>query len=124
MRSMKSRFNFPDTVPLVQWEDGSIRVHGSRVLLVILVSRFQQGDTPKKIHDSFPTVSVEQIEAVFSWYLNNKSEADAYLAEYEAKGERLRLEIQSQPEYKAFRKILEQRREEFLKRRRDDLIKT
>jgi hypothetical protein len=24
-------FNFPDTVPLVQWENGTIRVRGSRV---------------------------------------------------------------------------------------------
>ena len=109
--------NFPDTVPLVQWEDGSIRVQGSRVLLGIIVSAFQQGDTPKKIHNSFPTASVAQIKAVIDWYLNNQSEADAYLEEEEADGERLRLEIQSRPEYIAQSEILKRKREEFLRRR-------
>jgi len=100
----------------MQWEDGSIRVRGSRVLLAIIVGRFQRGDTPIQIHNSFPTATVTQIKGVIDWYLNNKPEADVYLAEREAEGERLRLEIQSTPEYKAFHKILEQRREEFLRR--------
>jgi len=118
------RINFPENVPLVQWEDGSIRVQGTRLLLVILVARFQRGDTPKRIHNSFPTVSVTQIEAVFDWYLDNQPEADAYLEEYEAEGERLRLEIQSQPDYIAKSEILKRTREEFLQRRREQLIKT
>jgi len=118
------RFKFPHGVPLVQWEDGSVRVQGTRLLLAMIVTSFQQGKTPDQVHDSFPTASVTQIKAVIDWYLNNKPKADAYLDEYYAAGERLRLEIQSQPEYKAFRKILEQRREEFRQRRRDNLIKT
>ena len=118
------RFNFPHTVPLVQWEDGSIRVQGSRVLLAIIVTQFRQGDTPTKIHNSFPTVSVTQIKGVIDWYLNNKSEADAYLAEREAEGERLRLEIQSQPEYVAKSEILRRKREEFLQRKREQLIRS
>lgn len=118
------RINFPDNVPLVQWEDGSIRVKGPRVLLAIIVSRFQRGDTPRRIHDSFPTASVTQIKGVIDWYLNNKSEADAYLDEYHAAGERLRLEIQSQPEYKAKSEIFKRKREEFLQRRREQLVKT
>jgi uncharacterized protein (DUF433 family) len=118
------RINFPDDVPLVQWDDGSIRVKGSRVLLAIIVSAFRRGDTPKKIHYSFPTASVTQIKGVIDWYLNNRSVADAYLEESYARGERLRLEIQSQPEYKAKSEILKRKREEFLQRRREELIKT
>jgi uncharacterized protein (DUF433 family) len=118
------QFNFPDTVPLVQWDDGSIRVQGTRLLLAMIVTQFQQGYTPDKINDSFPAASVTQIEAVIDWYLNNQSEADAYLEEEEAEGERLRLEIQSRPEYKAKTEILKRKREEFLQRRREQLIKT
>lgn len=118
------RINFPETVPLIQWEDGSIRVQGTRLLLAMIVTAFQQGDTPDEINDSFPSASVTQIQAVIGWYLNNQAEADAYLEEEEAEGERMLLQIQSRPEYKAFRMILEQRREEFRQRRRDNLIKT
>lgn len=124
MRSMKSRFNFPDTVPLVQWEDGSVRVQGTRLLLAMILTAFQQGYTPDEINDSFPSASVTQIQAVIDWYLVNKAEGDAYLEEYEAEGERLRLEIQSQPEYIAKSEILKRKREEFLQRRREQSIKT
>jgi uncharacterized protein (DUF433 family) len=118
------RFNFPDDVPLVQWEDGSIRVQGTRLLLAMIVTAFQQGDTPEEINDSFPSASVTQIKAVIDWYLNNQSDADAYLEEEEAEGERLRLEIQSRPEYKAASEKLRRKREEFLRRQQEDLIKT
>lgn len=121
---MKSRFNFPDTVPLVQWEDGSVRVQGTRLLLAMILTAFQQGYTPDEINDSFPSASVTQIQAVIEWYLLNKAEGDAYLEEYEAEGERLRLEIQSQPEYIAKSEILKRKREEFLQRRREQSIKT
>ena len=116
------QFNFPDTVPLVQWDDGSIRVQGTRLLLAMIVTQFQQGYTPDKINDSFPSASVPQIKAVIDWYLDNQAEADAYLDEYYAKGERLRLEIQSTPEYRAKSEILKRKREEFLQRRREQLI--
>jgi len=93
-------------------------------LLAMIVSSFQQGDTPDEINDSFPSASVTQIKAVIDLYLNNQSVADAYLQEYYASGERLRLEIQSEPEYIAKSEILKRKREEFLQRRREELIKT
>ena len=102
-------FSFPDTVPLVQWEDGSIRVQGTRLLLAMIVTAFQQGDTADEINDSFPSASVTQIEAVIDWYLNNKSEADAYLKEREAAAEKMRQEIESTPEYQARRAELHRR---------------
>lgn len=116
MRGMNSiRMSFPDNVPLVQWEDGSVRVQGTRLLLAMIVTRFQLGDTPDKINDSFPSASVAQIEAVIDWYLNHQSEADAYLEEYYAEGERRRLEIESTPEYQARRAELHRRIAEFEK---------
>lgn len=125
MRGMDSiRMNFPDNVPLVQWEDGSVRVQGTRLLLAMIVTSFQQGNTPDEINDSFPSASVAQIKAVIEWYLNNQAEADAYLEGEEAEGERLWFEIQSRPEYKAFRTELERRREEYHRRQPENLIKT
>ncbi len=118
------RIDFPDTVPLVQWEDGSIRVQGTRLLLAMIVHSFQQGHTPEEINDSFPSASVTQIKAVIDWYLKNQAVADAHLEEEEAEGEKLRLEIQSRPEYKAKTELLKRKREEFLRRRQEQLIKT
>ncbi|HEY0722961.1 MAG TPA: DUF433 domain-containing protein, partial [Pyrinomonadaceae bacterium] len=118
------RFKFPHGVPLVQWEDGSVRVQGTRLLLAMIVSSFQQGNNPDQIHDSFPSASVTEIGAVIDWYLNNRPEADAYLDEYYAEGERLRLEIQSTPEYKVQSELLKRKREEFLQQRQEQMIKS
>ena len=116
-------FTFPDTVPLVQWEDGSIRVQNSRVTLETIVHRMQMGDTPEEIHDGFPTVSVTQIKEILAWYVDNTADADEYLQEVEEEGERLRQWAESQPRYKEHREKLLRYKAEFL-RRKAELSKT
>src|SRR5678816_1486346 len=101
------QFQFPDTVPLMYWDDGSIRVHGSRVTLDTIVARFQQGCSPLRIHYGFPTLTVAQINAVIDWYLNHQTKAGEYIKKRDAEAERERIEYQSRPEYKAFREILD-----------------
>ena len=111
------RFNFPDTVPLVQLENGAVRVRNSRVTLETIVIRMQMGDTVERIHSGFPTVSVSQIEEILAWYFDNKAEADNYLQQIEEESERMWQRIESQPGYKKVS------REELL-RRKAQLIKT
>ena len=114
---MNRQFAFPEEVPLTQWQNGTIRVMGSRVTLDTIIGRMQVGDTPEEIHEGFPTVTVEQIKTIIDWYFNNQVEADEYLGERYIEAERLRSEIQSQPEYIALR-------EKLLRRRREQLLKT
>src|SRR5215213_136921 len=103
------RFNFPDTVPLVQLENGAIRVRNSRVTLDTIVIRMQVGDTLEEIHEGFPTVSITQIKDILAWYFDNKAEADEYLRQQVAEAEEIRLRIESQPEYQARREELRRR---------------
>src|SRR5678815_3513967 len=118
MRDMENkRFDFPHTVPLVQWGNGSVRVQNSRVTLETIVHRMQRGDTTEEINDSFPTVSVTQIKEILAWYFDNKTEADQYLQEVEEEGERLQRWIESQPGYKERREKLLRCKEEFLRRK-------
>ena len=106
------RFTFPETVPLVQWENGSVRVRNSRVTLETIVHRMQVGDTAEDIHDGFPTVSVTQIKEILGWYFDNQADADEYLHQVEEEGERLRQWAESQPGYKEWHEKLLRRKEE------------
>ena len=115
MRPVNRQFTFPEEVPLTQWQEGTIRVIGSRVTLDTIIGRMQVGDTPEEIHEGFPTVTLAQINRIIEWYLNNQIEADEYLKERYIEGERLRKEIQSQPKYIAFREKLLRCREQRLK---------
>jgi uncharacterized protein (DUF433 family) len=103
------QFTFPEGIPLNQNDNGTIRVKGSRVTLDTIIGRMQVGDTPEEIHEGFPTVTLDQINTIIDWYFNNQVEADQYLQEQEAEGERIRKEIESQPEYIARREELRRR---------------
>ena len=105
-------FNFPDTVPLVQLENGAVRVRNSRVSLETILIRTRMGDTIERIHSGFPTVSVSQIKEILAWYHDNKAEADEYLQQIEAKWEKARQWAESQPGYKESREKLLRCREE------------
>ena len=111
------RFTFPETVPLTQWDNGSIRVGGTRVTLDTVIARFQVGDTPEEIQSGFPSLTLEQVDATIDWYLNHKAEADEYLEEGEIEAQRIRQHIESDPEYQARRKELHRRAAELRRTR-------
>ena len=115
-------FNFPENVPLVQLENGAVRVRNSRVTLETIVIRSQMGDTVARIHSGYPTVSTSQIEDILAWYHANKADVDEYLREVEVEGEKLRQWIESQPGYKERHEKLLRCREE-LRRRKAQLSK-
>ena len=106
---MNKQIIFPEEVPLTQWQNGTIRVIGSRVSLDTIIGRMQVGDTPEEIHEGFPTVTLAQINTIIDWYFNNQVEADEYLQEQDAEAERIRQEIESDPKYIARREELRRR---------------
>ena len=116
-------FNFPETVPLVQLENGAVRVRNSRVTLETIVHRMQMGNTVEEIHDGFPTVSITQIEEILAWYFDNKAEADEYLQQIEAQAKTLRQWAESQPGYKERHEKLLRYKAEFL-RHKSELSRT
>ena len=105
------RFNFPDTVPLVQLENGAVRVRNSRVTLETIVHRMQMGDTAEEINDGFPTVSVSTIKEILAWYFDNKADVDEYIRQGEEETERIFQWFESRPGYKKVS------REELLRRK-------
>ena len=107
--------NFTDTVPLRYDDHGTIRVTGSRVTLDVLVARFEMGDTLEEIHEGFPSVSLEQINAIIGWYLDNRAEVDEYIREQDAEAEKVLEELKNRPESIAFRERLRSRREQLSK---------
>lgn len=92
-----------DPAPIRVDSDGAVRVGDTRVRLASIVFRHQQGATPEEIHESFPSVPLPDVYAVIGYYLRHQPEVDAYLAELDARGERIRDEVEARPETKALR---------------------
>ena len=83
------------SAPLVQGEDGAVRVTGSRVTLDTVVSEFRDGATPEQIQDSFPSLPLGAIYGVIAYYLEHRDEVDAYVTERSDEGTETRRRIEA-----------------------------
>ncbi len=70
-----------EPVPLAVDADGIYRVAGTRVTLDTVVAAYQEGATPEEIADQYPSLRLDHIYAVISYYLRHREEVDAYLGD-------------------------------------------
>jgi|GEM_PF-372917 len=109
-------------VPLTLWEDGSIRVKGTRLLLDMIVNAHKRGECPEEIFDSFPSneYTIADIYSIIAYYLTHKSQIEKYLAKRETEAEKIKKEIESMPGYQENRdKLREKLKAKWIKRQKD-----
>ena len=82
-------------VPIRVEADGTRRVGRTRVTLDVLLGKYQLGETPESLVQAFPTLRLDEVYAVIAWYLANREEVDAYLAQRQQEGEELRRKIEA-----------------------------
>jgi uncharacterized protein (DUF433 family) len=70
----------PEPVPLTRDDAGRLIVIGTRVPLDTLVAAFERGDSPEAIHESYPTVSLGDIYAIFTYCVRHRDDVNDYLA--------------------------------------------
>jgi uncharacterized protein (DUF433 family) len=100
------------TVPFTVWEDGSIRITGSRVTLDAIVSQFKLGATAEQIREDFPSLKLRDIYGALYYYLDHREEIEAYLEKrQEAATETCRF-IESKQDHSELIEQLRQRRRE------------
>ena len=100
----------PQLIPLTRWDDGSIRIGNSRVLLDLVVYAFNEGRTPEEIVISYPTLKLSEVYGTITYYLDNAEQIDDYIVQRENDAEQVWTKIESDPNQKRLRqKILAQR---------------
>ncbi len=80
--------------PLTPDEDGVIRIGTTRVLLDTVVAAFNEGATAEEIAQQYPALTLAEVYATVAYYLNHKTEVDAYLRA----GEQLAQQVQAENE--------------------------
>jgi uncharacterized protein (DUF433 family) len=98
-------------VPLTQWDDGTIRVTGTRVTLDVIVNQFKLGATAEQIHDSFPSASLKDVYGAIYYYLAHTEAVDAYMHEQQKAAAETRQWVESQPGNRGLRERLLARRQ-------------
>lgn len=96
-------------VPLTVWEDGSIRVKGTRLLIDMIINAHKRGECPEEIFEAFPSdiYTVADIYSIVAYYLKNKGKFDKYLAKRKKEAENFWKKVESDSEYQARMKELE-----------------
>jgi len=105
-------------VPLALWEDGTIRVKGTRLLIDMIVNAHKRGECPEEIFESFPSdeYTVADIYSIIAYYLTHKGKIEKYLAKREKEAVEIRKEIESMSGYQERSEDL---REKILERWKD-----
>jgi uncharacterized protein (DUF433 family) len=67
--------------PYVEERNGGLYAAGTRVSLDSVVIRFQEGASPERIVESFPTLKLSQVYGAIAYYLENEEMIKEYLAE-------------------------------------------
>src|SRR5262245_2491810 len=84
-------------VPLTVWEDGTIRISGSRVTLDSIVQSFKLGATAEQIAHKFPSLKLLDIYATITYYLSHQAEIETYLVQQKIDAEETQRLIESSP---------------------------
>jgi len=74
--------------PYLQECNGGLYVEGTRVSLDSVVIRFQEGASPERIVQSFPTLKLSQVYGVIAYYLENEQMVNECIAESQRELER------------------------------------
>ena len=93
-------------VPLTLWEDGTIRITGTRVTLDVIINQFKLGATAEQIYDSFPAASLKDIYGAIYYYLEHTDAVETYMREQQQAAAETRLWVEGQPGNRVLRERL------------------
>lgn len=71
----------PEVVPLATDQEDVVRVGGSRVTLDAVVQSFESGATAEEIAQRYPSLALDDVYAVITYYLRHPAEVERYLAQ-------------------------------------------
>ncbi|HZS44843.1 MAG TPA: DUF433 domain-containing protein [Blastocatellia bacterium] len=104
------------TIPLTEWEDGTIRIEGSRVTLDSIVRLFKSGETADQIQYSYPSLTLREIYGAIYYYLENSGLMEDYLLKQQKVAEESREFIDSHFNSAPLRERIKTRRAQLIKK--------
>ncbi len=84
----------PSPVPLEEWEDGSVRVTGTRLLYYVFLGVYQATGRPDDLLDAFPFLSLGTVYQLLGYYHEHRAEIDEWLSRIRLRGEEVRREFE------------------------------
>jgi uncharacterized protein (DUF433 family) len=101
----------PSPVPLRLDAGGTYRVGATRVTLDTVIGAFNEGFSAEQIVLQYPTLALEDVYSVVTYYLKNRDAVNRYLAHREQEAEQIRQRIEANSNVVGLRAKLLARRE-------------
>ncbi len=96
----------PLSLPLALGKDGVARVGGTRVTLDTVVRAFSREATAEEIAQQYPSISLSDVYATISYYLQNQEEVDKYLGQRREQAQAVKRENQKRLDQHGIRERL------------------
>jgi len=96
----------PLPLPLKVDKAGVARVGGTRVTLDTVVRAFLRGATAEEIAQQYPSLSLSDVYATISYYLQNREDVEEYLAKRRKHAESVKRENQNRFDQSGIRERL------------------
>ena len=77
---------------LTEYERGEIRLTGHRIGLYSVINLYREGFSAEMLAEEYDTLPLALIHHIIAFYLDNKSEVDAYVDAHAAELERMERE--------------------------------
>jgi uncharacterized protein (DUF433 family) len=74
-----------------------IRIRGTRIGIETVVYAYQEGLSPEEMMQAYPSLSLEQVYAVITYYLRNQAQVNDYITRLEKWSEARQLERDRNP---------------------------
>lgn len=100
----------PESLPLIEHDDGVIRVGGTRVTLETVVEAFNEGATAEEIAAQYPSLHLGDVYATIAYYLRHRADVDAYVQRQQQQAEAVRHENLARSDQNGIRERLLARR--------------
>lgn len=107
---MSSVLERTDKVPLIDGEDGVIRVGATRVTLDTIAAAFDEGATPEEICQQYPNLQLADVYSVISYILRHPVEVSQYLTARSAQSAAVKKENENRFPQDGLRSRLQSRR--------------
>ncbi len=82
-------------LPLHSDPDGVVRIGGTRVTLDTVVAAYQSGASADEIWEDYPVLKLGDVHRAIAFFLEHRSEVEAYLEDRREHAERLRREAEA-----------------------------
>jgi uncharacterized protein (DUF433 family) len=69
-----------DRVPLEKWDDGSVRVTGTRLHYYVFLDIYLQGDTAEGLLEAFPFLDRGTVHQLLAYYHQHQDAVERWLA--------------------------------------------